>query len=184
MTPRSSAALFIYALTLNVLVGQSQSPPRQPTPPEPPSAVVTFYSSSGAAHALKGMLPGYKYGPFSGGIFDGKHLLSQIIPSYFVTFTLPPGPHIFSASVDGYAPSKLSHFEVNLVADRQYFFRIDQQMIIPPVGMPGTYRGIIEQTPCADAAKDNAKAKPLKPKHILPDALQLAVADTSFPTCP
>ena len=131
------------------------------------------------------MLPGYKYGPFSGGIFDSKHLLAQILPTYFVTFTLPPGQHVFSASTLGYAPSRDSHFQVDLVADHQYFFRVDQQVILPPLalGAPPTARGIIQQISCADAAKENLKSKPLKPKHILPDALSLAVADPTFPQC-
>src|SRR5580698_5644012 len=100
---------------------------------EPPTADVTFYTSSEPSNIVKGWLPGYKHGPFAGGIFDGEHLLAQIQPRRFVTFTLPPGPHVFSASVEGWHPDKNSLLQINLVSNRSYFLRIDQESLAPPV---------------------------------------------------
>jgi hypothetical protein len=185
MTRLANLIIPVSALTLALLSKAGAQSTSTPAPaPVAPNAQVTFYSSSKPSNAIKGMLPGYKHGPFFGGIFDGDHLLAQMAATYFITFNLAPGPHVLSASSSGYRPSKDALLPITLVANEHYFIRIDSMSRLSTLVIFDIPKAIIEQIPCADAQTENVKAKPLKPKRIWPDGVPLAVAETAFPKCP
>jgi len=138
---------------------------------------VTFYSTG---DFWKASLPGYKYGMFSGPIFDNKQQLVNITPGHFVTFNLSPGTHIFSTNYWLAQTSKGgAHLKIDLVANQHYY--IGTYLKTTPLLMVSTPH--IEQTTCNEAQKHAASSKPLGIEHIKEEAIPLAVSETYFPQC-
>jgi hypothetical protein len=146
-------------------------------PPTPPQVLVTFYSTGSF---WKAAMPGYKFGAFSGLIFDDNRQLAQIRPGHFVTFKLNPGSHVFSANywLNGH-PKGGAHLKRNLDANQHYY--IGTYFKTTPLLVLSTPR--IEEADCNDAQKDAASATPLAREHIKDDALTFAISETSFPQC-
>ena len=116
---------------------------------------VTFYS---AGDFWKASMPGYKYGMFTGPIFDNKQQLANITAGHFVTFNLSPGTHIFSTNYWVAQTSKGgAHLKVDLVANQHYY--IGTYLKTTPLLIMSIPH--IEQTTCNEAQKRAARAKPL-----------------------
>jgi hypothetical protein len=149
----------------------------QSTPAETQEAKVTFYSSH---VTLTGGLPGRQPGAFKGRLFMEDKQLAFMEPGHFVTFVLPSGPHILSATtwLAKHSDSG-AHITMNLGAGQHYFI---ETMTLN--NWLGAVRFDIKEVSCQDAQKNNAHNKPLEPTHLRPDGVPPFIADTVFPACP
>lgn len=145
--------------------------------PVAPQVEVTFYSSGSF---MKAAIPGYKYGDFAGKIFDERNQLAMLRPGHFITFKLDAGPHIFSASswADS-EPDLGGHLKIDLVANQHYYIGTYMKT---PLLVLSTFR--LEQRTCQEAQKDNARTKPLAPKHLKKYGAAHTVIEAAFPLCP
>lgn len=162
---------------LVALPALTQDKSMPPANPVGDAALVTFYSTGSF---WKSAAPGYKYGAFAGLIFDGSQQLAHIRPGRFVTFSLPPGPHVFTTNFWVFAtPKGGAHLDLNLVANHHYFlgtyFETTPLLVISSPA--------IEEVECQDAQKNATKAEPLARNHIKENVRYTTVAESSFPPC-
>jgi hypothetical protein len=149
----------------------------QTTSATAPKAQVTFYSSGSF---LKTAIPGYKYGNFAGKIFDEYDQLAMIRPGHFITFSLDPGPHTFSANTWlSPRPEGGGHLTLDLAANQHYY--IGAYIETTPLLVISTFR--LEQRTCQQAIDDNHNTTALDPKHLRKYGQATVVAQTSFPSC-
>jgi hypothetical protein len=168
--PRNLSLLFCVLLFAPYMFCQTMSA-------NAPKAQVTFYSSGSL---LKAAIPGYKYGGFSGRIFDEYDQLAMIRLGDFITFSLDPGPHTFSANAwVSPSPKGGGHLIVDLVANQHYF--IGAYTETTPLLVLSTFR--LEQRTCQQAVDDNRNTKPLDPKHLKKYGQANLIVETSFPQC-
>ncbi len=138
-------------------------------------AQVTFYSSGSFA---KGILPGYKYGKFTGRIMDEYDQLAMLTPGHYVTFNLDPGDHTLSNNSWMIArPEGGGHMKVNLVGGKHYYIATFLRSV--PIGWD--FR--MEVRTCEQAQKDNEHATPLDPEHLKEYGKPRVVPETTFPPC-
>ena len=147
------------------------------------SATVTFYSH---AKVFSGF-PVEKRGVFYGSVYDGNQPLVDFDAGFFpkdnrfATFSLPPGPHVFSATYDAH-PSKKHPYPLTLEAGKQYFLRVRSQgtqLIVLTL-----IDGRMDEVPCEMAHLETEKAKPLPSKNASSTMAASMVPVTSIPSCP
>ena len=165
--------LCICIICLSALMPPSQS---QDKPASQPEAQVTFYSTGSA---WKSFGYGYKHGVFSGLIFDGQQPLLKMRGDRFVTLSLLPGEHLFSATY--WFDKKAKHgalLKLYLAPGQHYYIAtyFNGRPLIGPVPL-------IEQNSCGDAQKDAAAAKPLPQSDLEKPAIPYWIQETSFPKC-
>lgn len=91
----------------------------QGAPASTSEAQVTFYSTGSFWKTAK---PYYRHGLFKGLIFDGQEPFAQMKGGRFVTFTFPPGEHIFSANYWLYkSPKGGAHLKLDLMPGQHYY---------------------------------------------------------------
>jgi hypothetical protein len=147
----------------------------QAAPAAPQQVQVTFYSSGSL---LKGGLPGYKYGAFTGRIMDEYDQLAMLTPGHFVTFNLDPGPHTLSVNAWLLAtPKGGGHVKLNLVPGRHYFIAtfLESYLYVS--------RFRIEERTCEQAQQDNMETTPLDRKHLKSYGQPRVADDSAFPAC-
>jgi hypothetical protein len=166
-----SMGLGIFLLAMHVLAQTT-------APKPPPRALVTFYSNG---NFLKAVIPGYKHGEFTGRILDEYDNLAMLRLGQFITFSLDPGPHTFTANAwfDPH-PEGGGHLTIDLVANKHYF--IGAYLETTPLLVISTFR--LEQRTCQQAQQDNTHTKPLIPRHPKKYAAAHLVLESSFPQCP
>lgn len=139
-------------------------------------AHVTFYSTGSL---LAEFSPVTKMA-FYGGIFDGEQYLGSFGRHHFMTMSLPPGEHIFSASVSRH-PAKNSQLHLNLEPGKSYFVRATEvNVVVAPFSFP---RGIIEERICSQAHEEAKDFKPTKTKWIAKQMKTSQVQPPQFPPC-
>ena len=164
-----------YALEISCLTVLLMPARAEQSPAGAATAQVTFYSSGGFA---KSILPGYKYGKFTGRIMDEYDQLAMLTPGHYVTFNLDPGDHTFSNNSWMLArPEGGGHVEVNLVGGKHYYIATFLRSV--PIGWD--FR--MELRTCEQAQKDNERATPLDPEHLKEYGKPRFVAETTFPRC-
>jgi len=81
---------------------------------------ITFYSGGSL---MKTALPETKSATFSGCIFDDQKLLGCITFRGFITVSVSPGKHTFSASLSSHHPAKNSQLEMTMEPGKNYYVR-------------------------------------------------------------
>jgi hypothetical protein len=145
----------------------------QDTSPAPSQVQVTFYSGGKTFM----MLPGSR-SAFMGKVFDEDRELAILGRHRFVTFNLAPGIHVLSSNwwlTTG--PAGGTHITINLRAGIHYYISTSFE----EVGL-GT-KIIMKEVTCEDAQQANTDTKPLEQKHLKPDGVVSALAQTTFPRC-
>lgn len=143
---------------------------------------VSFYSH---AKALSGF-PVEKRGIFFGDVYDGDQRLVSFRTGFiakdnrFATFSLTPGPHIFSATYDGH-PSKKHPFPMTLEAGKQYFIRVRSQ--VTELVVIEFIEGRLDEVSCEMAHQETKKSKPLPSKNASSKMAANMVPSTSIPPC-
>jgi hypothetical protein len=133
------------------------------------SASVTFYSGGSL---LKTGLPETKSAVFEGCIFDADQSLGCISYRGFMTVTVTPGKHVFSASLSSRHPAKNSQMEITLEAGKNYYVRaVGENSAFKHV--IGSRQGQLEVVNCQvahDETKDSGevKEKSMSPYHKKP----------------
>ena len=169
---------------LALLLSQTNSFGQQPAPTSTsvqniaatPAALVTFYSNS---MSLEGGFPKQKGAAFKGRLFSDGDQIAFMEPGQFFTISLVPGHYTFTANAWALkTPTGGAHLQLDAVAGEHYFVETGSRTVPFP-----SYFSIKKVT-CSQALKDNAKDKPLEPKHVSESAAPFVVAEISFPTCP
>ena len=140
------------------------------TTPENSEATVTFYSGGTLLH---GILPGTNSDIFDGCIFDQNTKLACVTWRRYAVVKLPPGTHVFSASLSQKHGAENSQTTVMLEAGKKYYLRAKVQHVkvdaVPvPVGagvaiVPTTVhpnKGFLDEVSCDVAAKETADSAP------------------------
>ena len=146
-----------------------------------PAEDPTVYFFTGGSLATTG-LPGSKHGQFGGSIFDGRQRIGSVWRNHYLAVFLAPGTHEFSASLSDKHPAENSRSSLFLEADRTYFLRVQSES--KGVLIVESFRGRIEEVPCATAHEDAEKAKPVEEKHVSPELRGHVVPGKTFPACP
>ena len=133
-------------------------------------ATVTFYSGGSIFH---GVLPFTNNDVFQGCIFELKAQLACISWRRYAVVKLPPGMHVFSASLSDKHGAVNSQTPLLLEAGKTYYLRTTDKHVkisaVPvPIGMvpvvvPTTLhpvKGFLELVSCEVAAKDTADFAP------------------------
>lgn len=135
---------------------QARTEPAKESPaaPQNSEATVTFYSGG---TLWKTGLPGAKNAPFRGWIFDGTTQLTQLEWRRYAVMKLPPGLHVFSATLNRNHAAANSQTSLTLEAGKSYYLRA---VIETGAFTWQTDKGRLEITPCDVAAKDTADSAP------------------------
>jgi hypothetical protein len=100
---------------------------------------------------------------------------------HFLTFRLPAGPHVLSASLSDKHPATNSHLSLDLAEGARYFVRIQEET----KGAMGVdiSKGRLDAIDCRAAQKDAANMKPSATKWIADDWKGKIVITSAFPGC-
>jgi len=139
---------------------------------------ITFYSVGSTSTQNT---PHANHAVFRGALFDGKQKIGLIRPNQFLTITLSPGPHTFSASMSARHPAENSQLSLVLKTGEKYFVRVQTEwrgiMLVEKV------KGRLDVTTCQNAIGEASKTVAANPKEIA-DAIKVHMVSGTFPnTC-
>ena len=127
-------------------------------------ASVTFYSGGSL---FKTGLPETKSAVFEGCIFDADQSLGCISYHGFMTVTITPGKHVFSASLSSHHPAKNSQLEITLEAGKNYYVRaVGENSAFKHV--IGSQQGQLEVVDCRVAHDETKNSGEVKEKSTSP----------------
>ena len=146
------------------------------------SGVVTFYSiHPGPGQQIADEVVPFGKAAFAGLLYDGGQRLAHAQGGRFMTFRLPVGEHLFSASYHTLSPGDPS---VNLKVEDggHYCVRLSSNYKSGSIVVPlAHFHSHIEQVPCDAASKEAARYKQLELKRIEATARTELVSTQSFP---
>jgi hypothetical protein len=138
---------------------------------------ITFYSGGSL---MKTALPETESATFSGCIFDEQKLLGCITFRGFITLSVAPGKHTFSASLSSRHPAKNSQLEMTMEPGKNYYVRaVEEKYAFHHV--LGSSQGRLDVVSCQvahDETKDSGKMTENKQK-----TWQRKPAPTEVPPC-
>jgi hypothetical protein len=144
-------------------------------------AQVTFYSSGSFYGNFS---PDSKHSAFVGYVFDGDKKIGFVQVKHFLTFRLPPGPHVFSASLSDKHPATNSQLALDLFTGTRYFVRVQEETkaaVLLGIGISG--KGRLDAVDCQTAQEEAAKMKPSSAKGIATDWKDKIVITSALPGC-
>lgn len=155
------------------------------TPPQSShvkSGTVTFYSiQPGAWKQIADVVVPVGKAPFTGLVYDGGQQMAHVRGGRFVTFLLPAGEHLFSASYHSLDPGDPA-VHLKIKDGGYYCVRLSATYKSGSVVMPlAVVHSVIEQVPCDQATKEAGSYKPLEPKRIDGAARAKVVSSRTFP---
>jgi hypothetical protein len=125
-------------------------------------------------------LSGHRSEPFKGNLFVDHDELAKVKPGRFFTISFVPGTYEFTATTwMASGPAGGGHINIDLATHHHYYIELRDRASFPVTKMFG-----IKQVACEEAARTNAKDRPIDRSALMPAGTDNLIAETAFPICP